>query len=303
MMGIKDTIQKLLREAELYKKQGLLNEAGDKYSEAQNIIAGDARIKNKEKLLEGMKKKISQLEVRTKKVTGGTSSPELSEKAQDLIKRLFSFSREESEEETILEGAMALAKFGQFERALVDFKKLIHIDSHRVIAAKNILRCHIQIDSEDKASDIYEEWAKGNLFPPNQLASVRTFLSEILKNSGIDRELTEVASEAELAAKPQEEEEFIDISAVGIYFNDGPAKGKVVELDINFQSGNLLSIIVSKNDESMINHLKEGDKLNDLQFFSPIAIFNGSGEVSAKSQIKTGPKQGDYCLDIKIAST
>ena len=117
-MGIKDTIQRLLKEAELYKKQGLLNEAGQKYSEAQNIIAGDARIKNKEKLLEGIGKKIDQLEANTKKVLGGPSSPELSEKAQDLIKKLFSFSKEESEEETILEGAMALAKFGQFESAL-----------------------------------------------------------------------------------------------------------------------------------------------------------------------------------------
>jgi tetratricopeptide (TPR) repeat protein len=302
MMGVKDTIQRLLHEAELYKKQGLLDEAGAKYSEAQNIIAGDERIKNKEKLLEGITKKIDQLEAHTKKVLGGPSSPELSEKAQDLIKRLFSFSKEDSEEESILEGAMALAKFGQFERALVDFEKLIHKDSHRIIAAKNILRCHIQMDSENKAVDVYEEWAKGSLFPKNQLAKVRTFLSEILKNNGIDLELTAVESETEPAAAPKEEE-FIDISAVGIYFNDGPAKGKVVELDVNFQSGNLLSIIVSKNDAGMIAHLDEGEKLNDLQFFSPIAIFNGSGEVSAKSQIKTGPKQGDYCLDIKITST
>jgi tetratricopeptide (TPR) repeat protein len=303
MMGLKDTVKRLLQEAELYKKQGLLNEAGEKYSEAQNIIAGDARIKNKEKLLEGINKKIDQLEAHTKKVLGGPSSPELSEKAQDLIKKLFSFSKEESEEETILEGAMALAKFGQFERALVDFEKLIDKDSHRVIAAKNILRCHIQLDSENKAVDIYEAWAKGSLFPKSQLAKVRTFLLDILKNSGIDRKLSEVQSEPEAVAAPEEPEEFIDISSVGIYFNDGPSKGKVVEIDVNFQSGNMLSMIISKNDASMINHLNDGDKLNDLQFFSPIAIFNGSGEVSAKSQIKTGPKQGDFCLDIKITST
>jgi len=73
-------------------------------------------------------------------------------------------------------------------------------------------------------------------------------------------------------------------------------------MDVNFQSGNLLSIIVARKDAEMIEHLTEGSKLKDLQFFSPIAIFNGSGEVSAKSQIKSGPKQGDYCLDIKITS-
>jgi tetratricopeptide (TPR) repeat protein len=197
---------------------------------------------------------------------------------------------------------MALAKFGQFERALADFEKLLEKDSHRVIAAKNIMRCYIQLGSEEKAIDQYEEWANGSSFPKNQLAKIRTFLSEILKSSGIDRELSQVETEAEPTAAPQEEE-YIDISSVGIYFNAGPAKGKVVELDINFQSGNLLSIIVSKKDARMIEHLNEGEKLSDLQFFSPIAIFNGTGEVSAKSQIKTGPKQGDYCLDIKITST
>ena len=301
-MGIKDTVKKLLQEAELYKKQGLLTEAGEKYSEARTIIADDPRVKNKEKLVEGINKKIEQLDAHTKRVLAGPSSPELSEKAQDLIKKLFSFSKEESEEEAVLEGAMALAKFGQFERALSDFEKLLEKDSHRVIAAKNILRCHIQIDSEEKAIDIYEGWATGSSFPKNQLVTIRNFLSEILKNSGIDRELSQVEAETETAAAPQEEE-YIDISSVGIYFNTGPAKGKVVELDINFQSGNLLSIIVSKKDANIIEHLNEGEKLNDLQFFSPIAIFNGTGEVSAKSQIKTGPKQGDYCLDIKITST
>jgi hypothetical protein len=198
---------------------------------------------------------------------------------------------------------MALAKFGQFQRALSEFERLIDKDSHRVVAAKNILRCHIQIASEDKAIDAYEGWAKDSNFPPGQLAKIRTFLDEILKIQGVERTLTEVAvEEAAPVAAPAEEEEVIDISAVGIYFNEGPAKGKVVELDVNFQSGNLLSIIVSKNDAGMIEHLNEGEKLNDLQFFSPIAIFNGSGEVSAKSQIKSGPKQGDYCLDIKITS-
>jgi tetratricopeptide (TPR) repeat protein len=301
-MGIKDTVKRLLQEAELYKKQGLLSEAGEKYSEARNIIAEDPRIKNKDKLLEGIGKKIDQLEVHTKKVLAGPSSPELSEKARDLIKKLFAFSKEESEEESILEGAMALAKFGQFESALVEFEKLMEKDSHRVAAAKNILRCNIQLFSEDKAIDIYEEWAAGDFFLPNQLEKVRIFLADIIKNCGIDRELTEVKVDADIAEEPQEEE-YIDISSVGIYFNEGPAKGKVVELDVNFQSGNLLSIIVSKKDTKIIEHLNEGEPLNDLQFFSPIAIFNGTGEVSAKSMIKAGPKQGDYCLDIKITST
>jgi tetratricopeptide (TPR) repeat protein len=300
-MGIKESIKKLLQEAELYNKHGLLDEARGKYSEAEKRIREHDGILNKEKILKGIANKIRLLDSDSKRVEKGPTSPELSTKAQDLIKNLFSFSKTDSKEEALLEGAIALAKFGQFERALGEFEKLIDKESHRVVAAKNVLRCHIQLDSEDAAADQYERWARDEHFPPAQLEKIRLFLVEILKSKGIQRELTSISTEEETVQEP-EEEEFIDISSIGIYFNAGPAKGKVVEFDVNFQSGNMLSLIISKNDAKTLELINEGDALKDLQFFSPIAMFNGSGVVSAKSEIKSGPKQGDFCLDIKIAS-
>jgi tetratricopeptide (TPR) repeat protein len=302
VMGIKESIKKLLQEADLYKKQGLLDEARSRYTQAEQKVREHDRIQNKEKILKGIANKIRLLNSDTQRVEKGPSSPELSEKAQDLIKNLFSFSKTDSKEEAILEGAIALAKFGQFERALAEFNNLINTESHRVVAAKNVLRCHIQLNSEDAAADQYEEWAAKGNFPPGQLEKVRLFLVEILKSKGSQRDLTSVSIKEKTVQEPVEEEEFIDISSIGIYFNAGPAKGKVVEFDVNFQSGNLLSLIISKNDAKTIESMKEGDTLNDLQFLSPIAMFNGSGVVSAKSQINSGPKQGDFCLDIKITS-
>ena len=104
------------------------------------------------------------------------------------------------------------------------------------------------------------------------------------------------------AADSGSDEEFLDITSIGITFESGPRKGKMVEFDVNFQSGNMLSLIISKQDQSLIEDLKAGMELKDIQFYSPIAIFNGSGVVSSKTQIKSGPKQGDYCLDIRIKS-
>ena len=98
-MGDKENIKRLLQEAELYQGQGLLSEARSKYDEVNNLIRNNPKIKNKEKLLAGVAKKINMLEVDTQKVERGPSSPELSSKAQDLIQKLFSFSKEESEEE------------------------------------------------------------------------------------------------------------------------------------------------------------------------------------------------------------
>jgi len=307
-MSDKENIKRLLKEAELYQGQGLLSEARAKYDEVSDLIRNNPKIKNKEKLLAGVAKKINLLEVDTQKVERGPSSPELSPKAQDLIQKLFSFSKEESEEEAALEGALALAKFGQFERALEEFNRLLSLEVHRVVAAKNILRCHIALNSEATAADRYEEWAKGDLFTEDQLETLRLLLEQVFENKGVDRELTKVGGKAETEAvvesKPEKaEEEFIDISSIGIYLDSGPGKGKVVEFDVNFQSGNLLSLIISKKDGTMIEHLNVDNKLDDLQFYSPIAIFNGAGVVAAKSEIKSGPKQGDYCLDIKITST
>jgi len=111
------------------------------------------------------------------------------------------------------------------------------------------------------------------------------------------------APDVEVTVDNQQEEEFLDISSIGILFHSGPGKGKVVEFDVNFQSENLLSLIISKKEEKLIEDLIVDVKLDDIQFYSPIAIFNGSGIVTAKSQIKSGPKRGDFCLDIKITST
>ncbi|MCG6912258.1 MAG: hypothetical protein LJE94_19365 [Deltaproteobacteria bacterium] len=301
-MGDKENIKRLLQEAELYQGQGLLSEARMKYDEASSLIRNNPKIKNRDKILAGIMRKINLLEADTQKVERGPSSPELSAKAQDLIQKLFAFSKEDSEGEAELEGALALAKFGQFERALIELNKLLSNAPQRLEAAKNILRCHIARSSEDAAADTYEEWARGDGFTPEELEKLRTFLEQLMEKKGLKRTLTVVSQPAETVTET-EPEEFIDISSIGILFESGPGKGKVIEFDVNFQSGNLLSFIISKKDGQLIEDLKVNSKFEELQFYSPIAIFNGSGVVVAKSEIKSGPKQGDFCLDIKITNT
>ena len=129
-MGIKESIKKLLQEADLYKKHGLLDEARGKYTEAEQQVREHDKIQNQEKILKGIANKIRRLDSDTERVEKGPSSPKLSAKAQDLIKNLFSFSKTDSEEEALLEGAIALAKFGQFERALGEFNKLDRTKNH-----------------------------------------------------------------------------------------------------------------------------------------------------------------------------
>ena len=312
-MDIKQRLKSMLQEAEIYRVQGLISEAYNKYQDAEKMVNSIGSLKNKASLLKAIADKIAALNYTREKVDKGPNSPELSKKAQDLIKNLFAFTENKDEDSAALEGAVVLAKFGQFDRAIEDLKALLDRDSVKVEAAKNILRCHMATTATQEAINLYHEWHSEDRFHPNQLEQVRIYLEDALMKKGMDVDLPspiaiqdEQASDNNLgttAIDDGNEEEFLDITSIGITFENGPRKGKMVEFDVNFQSGNMLSLIISKQDQGLIEDLKAGMELKDIQFFSPIAIFNGSGVVSSKTQIKSGPKQGDYCLDIRIKSS
>jgi tetratricopeptide (TPR) repeat protein len=311
-MGIKEKLKTILQEAEIYRSQGLMAEARAKYADALRMIQSQNNITNKSNLLGAIDQKIRLIDDAEKKVEKVPASPELSKKAQDLIKNLFAFSENRDEDAAALEGAVVLAKFGQFDRALQDFNALLPKENVRVEAAKNILRCHLSIGPAEEAVNQYHQWFSSDIFLPGQLETIRSYLEDILKKRGIEAKLPSVAesvtakveaAQGGLAAAPEAEEEFLDITSIGITFESGPYTGKMVEFDVNFQSGNMLSLIISKKDQELIDGLKAGMKLKDVQFFSPIAIFNGAGVVSSITQIRSGPKQGDHCLDIRIVSS
>ena len=249
-MNISLQIKTLLNEAELYRSQGLFSEAKDKYHAASAMIHKLDKLKNKESLLKAISGKIQSLEKKSAKVETGPSSPELSEKGQNLIKNLFG--------DTDMEKAVALAKFGQFERAIIEFEALLKDDVYRVDAGKNIIRCKMATASVDDAVDQYHKWLSGDLFTGSQLESVRNYLQPILEKKGIDKPLPLPAGMVEEQAAdtggiefsmPEEDEEILDINSIGITFTSGPQKGKMVEFDVNFQSGGMLSLIISKNDK------------------------------------------------------
>ena len=72
-MGIKESIKSLLKQADLYKKQGLLDEAIGKYTEAEQRVREHDKIQNKEKILKGIANRILLLDSDTQKVEKGPS--------------------------------------------------------------------------------------------------------------------------------------------------------------------------------------------------------------------------------------
>jgi tetratricopeptide (TPR) repeat protein len=303
-MSVKSQIKLLLREAEIYRSQGLLIEAKGKYNDAIDRISKLDQAKNKEELVQAITRKIKSLTISYHQIERAQEAPKMPPKVQDLVKNLFSFSHDKDEDKAALEGAITLAKFGQYDRALEEFTELTKKDSLRVVACKNILRCCISVYSPEEAVERFKKWLKDDLYSPEQLQKIRLFLEDLLEKRGTEVQLPMVPDADDHAVDENRmDEDLIDISSIGITFESGPQKGRMVEMEVSFQSGNMISLIVSSKDRALIENLKVGFRLNDVQFFSPIAIFQGSGIVMAKTKINSGPKRGDYSLDIKIVST
>lgn len=321
-MGIKEQIKSVLREAEIYRTHGLFNEAMVKFKYASELIEKNVKPENGRQLIDGITKKIELLKQTISKYNVPEKHPEMPVEIQNLIKEKFSFSTDK--ESAALEGAISLTKFGQFERAIKEFKELLKMESFRLVAAKNIIRCYFASSSADGAVSQYKEWLTPGLFTPGQLKKIRVFLENLLKEKGIESKLPAVKEEKAVikegvavkkapekampAIKPlieipesgKEEEEFLDVSTVGIVLETGEQKNPEIILDVSFQSGNMVSLIVPAREKLLIENMKAGLILNNVQFYSPIAILNGSGVVSAFSRINSGPKMGNYSLDLKM---
>ncbi len=305
-MNITKKIKILLQEAELYHAQGLLREAMEKYNNAKKLIQSDEQLKTNQNLINGISKKILALKEDIIKIEKAPKKPQVSAKMQDLIKKMVSFSPDKNEDLKALDGAIALAKFGQMKRAISEFNELIKTDSLRVVAAKSMLRCHMALSSMDEAVAQYEQWISDQRFSTIQLDKLRVFLENILKKEGIEKKLQKRKSPKDSIDKVKikgpeiEDDDILDINSMGISIYRGPQKGQVVEFKIRFQLGNVVSLLIPIRDKDLIDVFKVGDMINDIQYYSTAALYRGSGMVTSVKEIKIGPLRGDYCVDIKI---
>jgi len=308
-MDFKKQIKTLLQEAEIYRSHGLPEEAKQKYFDAIDLIRKNPNAPNSQIILESITKKINEAYPEEDLHGKIQSSGKMSIQKQDIIKTEFSFSGDK--DTATLEGAIALARFGQYERSLSEFKKLLENNAYRVVASKNILRCHIAISSVENAIDQYEKWVSEGSFPIQQLEKVRVFLSGLLEKKGKATKLslpkgTTDTHGIEISVHPEEptedDEEFLDISSIGIILGNGPEKGKVFEYDVHFQSKNQLNFIIPSSDQKLIHSLNEGQIIKNVQFYSPISIFKSSCVISSKIMVRSGPNKGNCSLDIKVLS-
>ena len=301
-MADQTQIKLLAKEAELYRTQGLLEESREKYLKALQLIEDNPRFQNNTKARKTIKDKILRIERDLAEIEQETGAPELSGELQDLIRSLFSFSEDKGAAE--MEGAEALARFGQYERAIAEFDKLLKKGTLPLAAAKNILRCHLALSSTDAAINQFQQWLSGELLSRQQLRNIRSFLEYILRKKGVQKKLPEVPSGSSQKSEDTESSaNFLDICSIRFRVESGSSQGGVKELDVTFQSGPVISLIVSAKDEDMLDTFVPGIRLKGVHFFSSIAVFRADATISEYTRIKTGPRRGDYILSITIDRT
>ena len=251
------------------------------------------------RLVSDIKERIKTLDSEITEIEQEPEIPDLPPDVQDLISNLFSFSEDQAV--AAIEGAVALAKFGQYESAVREFKRLIKERALPRQAAMNLLRCHLSLSSPEAAINQYEQWEAQKDLTKGDMKYLRAFLEDQLKAKGLDQKLPsldeDVSPEGDLEEKPEGP---IELFAIGIEFTDGPHEGTIQEFEVFFQSGNTISIVIPSKEKSLVGTFIKGIRFPNLQCKSPMAVFNASGLVTGKSYITNGPKQGSYAIDITI---
>ncbi len=300
-MDLGEKIKKYYKEAELYTSHGLLAEALEKYKSVEGLVKSTSNIRNRQGILKQLSIKIEETNHKILKLDGPKTTPEVAEDAQSLMKEMFSFDDPEARGSSALGGAIALAKFGQYDKAIEEFNRLLEYENLRLEAAKNILWCWIEQNYTDYAVSLYQKWRKTKLFPQKEAESLQKYFNELMDKTGMDHEIDGLESQRTVEPDSElDDDEILDISSVRFILPRGPKEGERTELEISFQSGKYIRMIISRREKDLVDSINPGDLLKDIVFYSPVAIFSGEGYVSSKNEIDAGPKKGDYSLEIKI---
>jgi tetratricopeptide (TPR) repeat protein len=299
-MSDKEHIESLIKEAELYRKQSLLTQAKEKYDEILEFINGHDFYKKNEKLISAINKRIEIVDEDMSVVDEDSEKPELSEDVQTLIKNLFSFSK--NKDTGAIEAAIALAKFGQYDKAVSEFERLIKEGPLPLMAATNLLRCHLSLATPEIAADQFRQWVDNEELSKGDLRYLRGFLLDTFEKKGINIVLPHIDEpQAEKEDQDESGDDILSISTLSIEMQEGPEKDKTVEFDVVSQSGNDVSVIIPRSRRGITAVFRPGFHINKMQCCSPLAVFNSSGVISGVTKIESGPKRGDFSVDIKIS--
>lgn len=291
----------MLNEAKVYHSQGLLTQARDKYLEIMELLNTDSSLSGTKKFVEDVEHKIQVLQNEIHVIDNERDTPQLSEEQQNLIRNIFSYSK--SKHMAAVEGAVALADFGQYDKALNEFQELLKNEMiPKMIVAKNMLRCHVTLGSPHKAIAQIKSWTAESQFSQSELSFLQSFLENLLKEEDVldfifDPEMTM----AYQSLQDKNIEDMFEIFSVRVQPCYTARDKNPVDLDVMYQVGNTFRFHIKADQKDMLSRFNPGDQLDHVQCFSPSSLFNTSGTISNKTKITSGPQKGDYSVELTIS--
>ena len=298
-MSLRERAKAVFKEGEVYRQQGLFEQAKQRYLQILETAKKDEQLAGDTAFIATVKEKVSVVENTLNSIDQEGTMPTLSEDVQDLIADLFGSSK--NKDIAAIDGAVALVKFGQYERALIEFKKLLNKGVFPMMVAKNMLRCHLSLASAKEAIDQFNRWFSQNVFSRTELKHLRDFLEAMIAKEGTATALPPLMEvNLEDDENREKAEDIFEISNVRIQFEKGPLKGQKIDLNVAYQAGNNLSFVVNADDKRLVRLFRPGIRMPRIQCYSPISLFNTRGFISDKRMIGYGPKCGDYLFDMKI---
>jgi hypothetical protein len=294
-------LQTLINEAEVYQSQGLLEESKEKYLSVLQYVEGGAQPSTDyTKIISIVRDRVSKIESDITEFEDINENPTLSLDVQNLIQKVFSVSQ--TKEMAEVEGVLALAKFGQYEQALEEFYRLLGKGIAPGVVAKHIMECHLALSSPTAAIAQFDQWASNGFLTKEFLADLKVFLDDILVTKDMKNPLPQVENTPRKRNKLEAEQKKIALDIYSVKIRLGGEDNGYHEVDFNvtFQANDTISVVLPSNKRNLLNQLDLGMLLPEIQFYTPVAVFNGKGVITEKTEIKIGPKKGDYILDIKV---
>lgn len=299
-MNANAKISSMLKEAELYRKQGLLDETLHQYKKIKKILLRQENAKNKEALLKKIDSKIEVVQAELNAFLESKEIPEVSEDVRKIMRTMFSLNDPAVKGSSLLGEAIALAEFGQYDAALKAFERLLDFDHLRMDAAQKILVYSLEFKGEKETIQLVKHWESDHRFSIENRNFLVKHLQDLVKNAKTNQDPDE--SDPAEPESDLRDNDVLDITAVRIHLPKGPGEGRKVKLSVNFQHGTNLNVVVPRSQPEIAQALQAGDFIKEVRFYSPAAIFSGTIYVALTRQIHFGPQNGDTSINLKILS-
>jgi hypothetical protein len=315
-MTDKDHIKSLLKEAQIYRKHGLLEESQEKYQELFEKLKSGEKSPQGDAFIDSLQKRIFDIKSEIDEIDRTPRTPELSYEIQQLISHLFAFSG--NKDIAAVEGAAALAEFGQYESAIAKYQEQLDKGISPMMVAKNMIRCHLSLASQEAVMNQFKKWKSDHTFSEMELGFLRNFYHEMLRSrtkplkpakdkhsNGHDKEFintlkVQSSIPDEDCIKVEELQDILEISSISLELMQDPGKNRIIEFEITYQLGNTISFIVDANDWELIETFEPGVHLPCVHCFSPVSAFETNGVISQRKKITSGPQKGNYLVRVTL---